>query len=282
MDKVEKIAYSVNPHFWWRYTKGSIKFSSLNSTMHYDSSFVMTLFLRGSGYVLVEGKTVYFSDGDMLIVSPHEFHRCFINNCSDHERISLYVYPSVAKGFKVSQNVIFGAFLNRPLGEGNVIPASLVQEMKLDRLFADFHLPDENDLAADALMQCRVVEILLRLNEAVKANSKKSEVHYKNITVERAIGFINAHLKEDLSTSALAEQIAVDKFYLCRAFKKHTGVTINEYVTQKRVDLALHLLSEGATCTKACFDSGFKNYTSFYQYFRRYTGKIPKENHEKK
>ena len=85
--------------------------------MHYDSSFVITPFLRGSGSVLVEGKTIYFSDGDMLIVSPHEFHRCFINNCPDHLRISLYVYPSAANGFKVSKKVIFGAFLNRPLGK---------------------------------------------------------------------------------------------------------------------------------------------------------------------
>lgn len=271
-----KAVYSVNPRFFWRYTREPHVFSSLNSTMHYDKTFVTTLFLRGSGYVMVEGKTMYFTSGDILLVSPHEFHRCFVDTCPDHERISLYVSPSLADGFDAPASILFGAFLGRPLGEGNVIPASLVRDVGIDALFSELRLPEKDDPTADVLMQCRVVEILLRLREAVARNKEIPETLRKNNTVDNAIAYINAHLGEDLSTATLSDFLYVDKSYLCRVFKRFTGATVNEYVTQKRVDYARRLLSEGSSCTEACFKSGFGNYSSFYQYFRRYTGKVPK------
>ncbi|MBQ7726098.1 MAG: hypothetical protein IJT66_03035, partial [Clostridia bacterium] len=199
MEQEEKIAYSVNPDFWWRYTKGPHKYSSLNNAMHYDTSFVMTLFLRASGHVLVEGKTIYFSDGDLLIISPHEFHRCFVNTCSEHERISLYVYPAIAKEFKIAKNVLFSAFLDRNPGECNVIPSALIRKLEIDKLFADFHLPEKDDLTADVLMKCRTVEILIRLNKAVRLNNENPEEYSKNTTVDLAIKYINSHLCEELS-----------------------------------------------------------------------------------
>jgi AraC-like DNA-binding protein len=194
-----------------------------------------------------------------------------VDTCSNHERISLYVYPSIAKEFKVAKKLLFGAFLDRKPGERNVIPSALIRKFEIDRLFKDFKFPEKEDWAADVLMRCRVVEILLCLNTAIRLNIENPERYRKNATVDRAINYINAHLCENFSVSDLAKQIAVDKYYLCRAFKKSTGVTINEYISQKRIDNALHMLNDGANCTQACFNSGFTNYTSFYQYFKRYT-----------
>ena len=281
MDSEEKIAYTESPVFWWRRTKGSHTFSPLNSGMHYDASFVITLFVRATGYVLVEGKTIPFSDGDLLMISPREFHRSFVNACPDHERITLHIDPSLAAAFGVDPAVLFAAFLDRQPGEGNVIPAALVRRWEIDRLFADFRLPEEDDPAAELVMRCRAAEILVRLGRATRQNVEAPEGYCLNPTVERVIRYINAHLCEEVSTAALAKEVAVDKSYLCRTFKKHTGVPIHEYVTQKRITRALRLLGEGASCTKACFDSGFTNYTGFYQAVCRCTGKPPRAHGDK-
>ena len=92
---------------------------------------------------------------------------------------------------------------------------------------------------------------------------------------KNALEYINAHLCETLSTKSIAEALFIDKSYLCREFKRNTGATINQYISRKRIILAIQLIENGVSCTDACYQSGFGNYSSFYKYYRKYTEKTP-------
>jgi AraC-like DNA-binding protein len=59
-------------------------------------------------------------------------------------------------------------------------------------------------------------------------------------------------------------------------FKEETGYTIGNYVTEKRLLLAKNLVQNGCQVTEACFQSGFKNYSTFLKAFKKEYNTIPK------
>lgn len=274
--------YSQNRHFLWHHTVESREHGSLNDIMHYDHNMAVTYFLHASGSISVEGSSTLVKEGDILILNPHEFHRCVYDASPQHERISIQIHPSIAEGLSVSAKQLFSAFYDRPLGKGNVIPAKVVQELRIDQLLKEIEIPEKEDPDFDVLFQCRIIELMILLKKAVRLAVHEQLPKQENKTVSRAIEYINQHLAEELTTSSIAKQLFVDKSYFCRIFKQTTGATFNEYLTQKRIDFALQLINSGLSCTEACYKSGFGNYSSFYKYFKRYTANIPNNNKDKK
>ncbi|MGR6923642.1 GlxA family transcriptional regulator [[Actinomadura] parvosata] len=64
-----------------------------------------------------------------------------------------------------------------------------------------------------------------------------------NSLVKRTIDHISAHLRDDLSTAALAVEAGVSERHLTRLFLKHLGQTPGRYVRQVRTEAAAHLLA---------------------------------------
>ena len=89
--------------------------------------------------------------------------------------------------------------------------------------------------------------------------------------------YINAHLTEDLSIDRIADAAFLNRSYLMHLFRDETGYTIGKYVTEKRLYLANHAIEQGVSVTDACYQSGFRNYTTFYQAYRNKYHKSPKQ-----
>lgn len=279
---MKTMIYSKNRHFLWHHTIESRDQESPADVMHYSQTMGITYFLHASGSISVEGSNTLVKEGDLLILNPHEFHRCVYDAAPDHERITITINPTIAEGLSVSAKQLFSAFYDRPLGKGNVIPAKVLQELHIDQLLKEVEIPENPDSDFDVLFQCKVIELMILLKKAVRLAALENLPKQENKTVSRAIEYINLHLAEELTTSSIAKQLFVDKSYFCRIFKQTTGATFNEYLTQKRIDFALQLINSGMSCTEACYKSGFGNYSSFYKYFKRYTENIPNKNKDRK
>lgn len=269
---MKQISYEKNPNFIWRYTVDDVPKKPSN-IMHYDNSMVITYLMRGHGSIFVENSHTDITEGDLVIVSPNEFHRTTFEGFPTHERISIYVQPELAENTGINSDALFGIFFDRKQGRGNVIPSKVVREMGIDRLVEGMKAPEDYD--GEILLQCKIVELLIMLKKALPLAEKEELPSRESKTTTAVIEYINEHLREELSTSKISEALFLDKSYLCREFKKNTGATINQYITKKRLCTAINLMASGATCTEACYRSGFGNYSSFYKYYRRYTDGIP-------
>lgn len=64
-----------------------------------------------------------------------------------------------------------------------------------------------------------------------------------NNLVRRTIEYIGAHLRDDLTTPALAAEAGVSERHLTRLFLRHLGLTPGRYVRQARTEAAAHLLA---------------------------------------
>ena len=62
-----------------------------------------------------------------------------------------------------------------------------------------------------------------------------------------------------------------------RAFRKHTGMSLVQYVKRLRINLACQILmsDEQAPITDICFEVGFNNLSNFNRQFRAEKGMTP-------
>ena len=89
--------------------------------------------------------------------------------------------------------------------------------------------------------------------------------------------YINDHLTDELTIDNIADTFFISKFYMMRQFKQETGYTIGKYISRKRLLLAKDLILSGVPSTQACFDCGYKDYSTFSRAYKRLFSESPRE-----
>lgn len=167
--------------------------------------------------------------------------------------------------------IITNTLLRKAAEQGGVHP------VYIDRMSTGFALQIEqisSPSAGPALISdmaqsyCRLVR-----NHATKEYSPP---------IQNAILLIEGNLSGDLSLTRLARELNVNSSYLSTLFKKETGKTITEYITDRRISHARHLLDstrlQVQTVGQHC---GFEDVHYFSKVFKRLTGMTPKQYRQK-
>lgn len=100
----------------------------------------------------------------------------------------------------------------------------------------------------------------------------------KSIIKSRVLPYIEKHISEPFSVSEIAEHVSLNPQYMMRIFKKITGLSFLEYVTNRRIELAKEmLLSTSWSIEKISEKLGYCSYTYFSKVFKKNIGKSPGE-----
>lgn len=100
--------------------------------------------------------------------------------------------------------------------------------------------------------------------------------------VQNVIGYINANLSGEFTISMLAGMNYVSETYLSRIFKKHTGKSVVEYITDQRMFVAAELLKNPSlSIGKAAISTGYDNYAYFAKIFKKAYGMTPTQYQQK-
>lgn len=240
--------------------------------LHSHSDYEIYLFLEGNSKYVVEEKIYDLSPGDIIIIRKHDMHRVFHMGNQKYHRIVLMVSPDFFKRNNCAEYET--VFLNKHAKAGHRINAEIVRSSGLLDAIMRLKYYSENfsNLYAP-VSESIVTEILYLLNHV----SAFETADTTNKIVKNVIDYINAHFTAEITLDALCEKFFVSKFYLCHIFKAATGLTIQQYIRQKRLTLADTLRSEGKTLTEAALSSGFGDYSSFYRAYVKKNHKSPRE-----
>jgi AraC family transcriptional regulator len=95
---------------------------------------------------------------------------------------------------------------------------------------------------------------------------------------KRVAEFIQEHLAEEISLTALAELVDLSLYHFARAFKQSFGAPPHRYHMARRMDRARSLLQRPAlSVTQIGIQIGFRETSSFTRAFRKFTGLTPTE-----
>lgn len=91
--------------------------------------------------------------------------------------------------------------------------------------------------------------------------------------------YIRDNFKSISSIDEIANNFHITKYYLCRLFKKNTGITIMEYMNRLKIENVKALLRSGTkkSVTDAALESGFNSPIYMSHLFKQTTGMTPRE-----
>ena len=246
---------------------------------HYHDFDKITIFMKGHVTYTIEGKSYDLKPYDIVLVKHNDIHRLTVDNSTLYERIIVYISPNFMNAYQTDSYDLNYCFEKAEEEHSNVLRITSLEKSSLlrsiSRLEASF---SDDGYAADLYRQIIFLEFMIHLNRAArKDHLKYIDTDSCNTKIQDILGYINENLREDLSINSIADQFYISKYYMMRLFKQETGYTLGQYISQKRLLLAKELLLSGEPVTKACFDCGFKDYSTFSRAYKRLFGESPRD-----
>ena len=167
-------------------------------------------------------------------------------------------------------SIIMNTLLRKAAEQGGVHP------IYLDRVSSSFAMRIEQ---LTSLAECG--ELMQEMFRSYCRLVRKHSMQDYSPIVQKAIIRIDSDLSANLTLHSLAADQEVSPGYLSTIFKKETGQTVTEYIRDKRLKHATHLLSTThLQIQTVALHCGIMDVQYFSKLFKKQTGKTPKEYRE--
>lgn len=132
----------------------------------------------------------------------------------------------------------------------------------------------------NALTLNNIYTILMKLIEEL--TQKIHQFTNTEYIVNKIIHIIDSdYSNEDLSINSISELLGLTPAYICRIFKKNIGKTINNYITDKRINKSKELLSQTThKIYSIANEVGYKDGKYFSKVFEKHIGIKPRKYRE--
>lgn len=157
----------------------------------------------------------------------------------------------------------------------------------LERLFLEMiRLPAAYSKQTVKLAVVHAIILLLqkfRQNDGrdIRAKTDTSDSYFSGSTgrkVQNVRRIINSNLEKEISIEELAGKVNLNRTSLQKVFKEMYGLTVNEYRTKARLQLAKNLLaSSDLSITEIAGRCGYANASKFSEVFKKHEGLLPKD-----
>lgn len=233
--------------------------NKVSTEQNWHDELEIELCTEGEGEVLLDGKSYPFCKGDVIIVNSGVLH-----HTGSSARI---VYTCLIPRLDLCLTV--------GLDPTRLCFEPLVRDGELAELIVALTRAETD--SSTLLFRC---ELLLRIlllvqNRYTLSDAKRAETRPHMQSVREAIALIRRDFSKKITLDAIAKSVYIDKYTLCREFKRATGQTVIEYVNSYRIQNAAQLILGGYTVTEAARACGFENMSFFTKTFKKYMGCLP-------
>jgi len=245
---------------------------------HHDM-YEIYFFLSGDVHYFIEKQVYPLQYGDLLIMHSNELHRPnFQSKKQRYENVVIHFNPKLTEAFSSPQFDLLACFTNRVMGEQNRMRLNPQQIDDIMKLYERMEVHRSQAKAgSEVLYVATFIELLVFINRLFQNQGNHKEQGMLPDKLASLLTYIDENLEHDLSLDVLEQVVFMNRSYLCRLFKKHTGSTIHEHILFKRIAKAKQLLREGCTVTDACQLVGFNDYSNFIRTFKKAVGLPPRQ-----
>lgn len=246
---------------------------------HYHDFNKIVIFIRGDVTYCIEGKSYELKPYDIVLVNSGEIHRPIVNNTETYERIIIYISTNFINNYKTDRYNLNYCFEQAKQEKSNVLRVNMTEKSKLYQVLRELeHSINAKEYASELYDNLLFLEFMIHLNRmALADNISYISDNYSNDKIRQIIDYIHAHLKEDMNIDTIANALYINKHYLMHLFKSETGYTVGNYITNKRLILAKEMIQNGIPVTQACYECGYRNYSSFFRAYKKHYNDAPKD-----
>ncbi|HVY21688.1 MAG TPA: AraC family transcriptional regulator [Bauldia sp.] len=249
---------------------------------HYHPEFELTLTLNSRGQRYIGDSITAYDDGDLVLLGPNLPHTWNsaekIDARRPHHALVMWFTETWGAGITTSLAEMAGvAPLLARAGRGVVFSRDVAARARPIIEQIPDHAP------ADRLLRLMEVLALLATDTnaqpiASAAADRRKVASPDQDRVERVLDHIHAHYRERISIDDLADVAALSVSGFHRLFRRHTRLTVSDYVTELRIGQACALLVNTERPVAHIADEvGYPSLANFNRQFRALKGKTPRE-----
>ena len=266
---------SSNDSFYLEYKKKPLQESMKKE--HYHAAWELYFYLGDDMTFFLDDKSYNVKKYNLVFVDRYMYHKTRYKN-DKKERILIMLRGDFFELFG-DKTIIYDFLLN--ISNISVLVFSEETKKTVYEKFlriADYY---ENEKATKEEIQIYFAELLATVNDLIKNKqvSVGTTLKSKNaIIISQVTNYINNNYAEKITLDFLAEKYYIDKYHLCHIFKKETGMTIIDFINQKRVvEAGILLRSTDDSVFEIASAVGFQNQNYFGQLFKKLYGVSPRE-----
>lgn len=247
--------------------------------LHTHDGYELYFFHQGNVNLIIGNEIYQLQPGDMLLFSGDVLHRP--NPSKDTPYIRSYInftadYVQEMAGEEL-QAKLLGLFAHP---NGLLIRWDDKGASEIDEHFAVMASEREKEaIGTEFMMQSLMVQLLLktyRRSKEMYALLTAPPQSQKETNVRRILIYLNQNYKNQINLETLSKAMHLNKYYMCHSFKEITGISINNYITRKRIDEAKKLLRLSDESVGFMSELlGFSTPVHFSRMFKQYAGVSP-------
>ncbi|HOF62279.1 MAG TPA: helix-turn-helix domain-containing protein [Candidatus Latescibacteria bacterium] len=246
---------------------------------HQHSHMEVILCLRGELVYRIGSSKPILLGSDMGIVIPaHIQHSLKDDSESPSERIGLHLLKSMSAhhSYAVFSRKDYANF-QKNLSKSAKRPFRLSPALKVAcRELSTFLKRPSGDICSAEYGQIRILCCSILYNLVKILSAPPSAI--KPQLMDEAVRFLESHYAESIHVEDLVKHMGYSRARLFTLFKRHTGLTPNDFLIRFRINKAKEMLRNSTlTVAEVATATGFSGPEYFYTVFKRYVGVTPSE-----
>ncbi|MCI8516324.1 MAG: AraC family transcriptional regulator [Hungatella sp.] len=256
--------YWFGEHMVYSHREVHYNFSTFHDNIHNHGFYELNITHKGSVSFIFDNQYITPKLGSILLFRPGHVHTAKLLAECNYER-SIFFFDE--KAFD-----LFGAD-SRSLNLLKQEAAYLEFPSELeDILYATLGKID-NALSGDspntALLTYSHILYLFCVIDRYAVSSRKG-LWALPPNILKIKQYIDEHYLTINTTAEIAEHFFYRREHISRLFRKYFDANLSDYLASLKIRHSQKLLSEGASVTDACYQSGFRNMSTFIVTFRNH------------
>ena len=223
------------------------------------------LFCMNANATLFTEKQQSKLQGDVLFLIPKgTYHFFSVENKETFPRLKIYFAADVLEGTPCREILSDMRVIDNI--NGNI----LLLLKKLCRIMEEANKDKQGFYAYSAFLM-----LLSELDQSLGKEHRQETVTVNEL--DELLKYIAENPSADLSVAALAKRMHASASTVTHLFKKTLGISVHQYVLQRRLVYGQSLILAGNKPSKIYGACGFKDYSSFYKQYKKLFGISPSE-----
>ena len=247
---------------------------ALNQVRHsHGKSYEIIYVKSGSGVFLINDRVLPLKAGALYLINGITTHCSVPDDPESYHRRKVIVDADFGDR---SLSAVHEESLTKTLFSegGNFYLPTDEMALEIDSAFLGIKsmLQENKDFGHSHLLSC-IMRIFLSAYEC-----GESEELFGDVEMIKLLSYLGSNYRNRLTLDEISDAVHMSRYYLCHRFKERFGLTVFEYILQKRLSFAKNQLIISTTAISQISDeAGFSDFSYFSKIFRQFEGISPSE-----
>ncbi|HHV96930.1 MAG TPA: AraC family transcriptional regulator [Clostridiaceae bacterium] len=251
------------------------------NNLHFHDVMEIDVITDGEGLMFFDHNVYHIQAGDVYIVNAFENHSTYSNGTL--KLVCIHFNP-----YTLTVNVFTDSEYAEILNNGIPLFCNLIRnddenanniKTILQKIICEWTEAKEG---YRPMIRLLLGELLLYLNRNYKKDVSTENNNYIITSsyqrIREVLDYIHSNFQHQLTLDKLSQKALMHKTYFSAFFKKATGYTVTEYITNLRINTACNLLkSSSLTVKEISAMCGFNTVSNFNKAFKKALAQKPQE-----